>query len=223
MTAQALEAPPLAAATCWNRIGVRGDKSCPELSTYAHCRNCPTFSKAAADLFDGPADPAWSREVGAGIAEARDASRHKDRSAIRFRIGTEWFALATSAFDEVVSPRTIHSLPHKRTSVVLGLVNVRGDLIICLSLAHLMGIGADEAPTRSARLLVLRGPSGRCAVPVDEVQHTYRYHDGQLLPPPDTVARAGNAFTRGLLPDEGRMLSRLDETSLLDALDRSLS
>ena len=26
---------------CWNRIGVRGDASCPKLDDYVHCRNCP--------------------------------------------------------------------------------------------------------------------------------------------------------------------------------------
>ena len=34
---------------CWNRIGVRGDGSCPELKQYVHCRNCPVYSAGAAD------------------------------------------------------------------------------------------------------------------------------------------------------------------------------
>ena len=33
---------------CWNRIGVRGDRSCPELKQYVHCRNCPVYSAGAA-------------------------------------------------------------------------------------------------------------------------------------------------------------------------------
>jgi chemotaxis-related protein WspD len=216
-------APAGANAACWNRIGIRGDKSCPALGTYSHCRNCPTFARAAADLFDAPADPAAALEAAEALAQPSDTSRHTDRSAIRFRIGREWFALATGAFDEVVSPRVIHTLPHKRTPVLLGLVNVRGDLVICLSLARLMALEADEAPSRSARLLVLRGPSGRCAVPVDEVQHTCRYHDSQLMAPPATVARGASAFTAGLLPDGERMLSSLDAASLFDALDRCLA
>lgn len=186
-------------------------------------RDAATLAEAAAKLFDRPASATWSAEAAAAFAERRDAGRHKDRSAIRFRIGPEWFAVATGAFDEVVSRRIIHTLPHKRAPALLGLVNVRGELVVCLSLARLLAIEGDAEPSRWARLMVLRGPSGRCAVPVDEVQHTCRFHDGEVVPPPDTVARAATAFTRGLLPDGGRMLSWLDEGRLLAELDRCLA
>ena len=34
---------------CWNKIGVRGDGSCPELKQHAHCRNCPVYASVAAE------------------------------------------------------------------------------------------------------------------------------------------------------------------------------
>ncbi len=40
---------------CWNRIGVNGDRSCPELTSFVHCRNCPVFAAAARSFFDRPA------------------------------------------------------------------------------------------------------------------------------------------------------------------------
>ena len=40
---------------CWNQIGVSGDRSCPELETFIHCRNCPVFAAAARTFFDRPA------------------------------------------------------------------------------------------------------------------------------------------------------------------------
>ncbi len=40
--------PEIAIDDCWNRIGVRGDGSCPELKRHIHCRNCPVYSAAAA-------------------------------------------------------------------------------------------------------------------------------------------------------------------------------
>ena len=33
------------AGDCWNRIGVNGDRSCPELTSFVHCRNCPVFAR----------------------------------------------------------------------------------------------------------------------------------------------------------------------------------
>ena len=37
---------------CWNRIGTRGDQSCPQLPTYTRCLNCPVFEQGAAALLD---------------------------------------------------------------------------------------------------------------------------------------------------------------------------
>src|SRR2546422_1979826 len=37
---------------------------------------------------------------------------------------------------EVAERRVIHSLPHRRTGIVLGVVNVRGELLVCVSLGR---------------------------------------------------------------------------------------
>ncbi len=43
---------------CWNRIGVRGDKTCERLAEHVHCRNCPVHAAAANRLLDRLALPA---------------------------------------------------------------------------------------------------------------------------------------------------------------------
>ena len=78
-----------------------------------------------------------------------------------FRLGAEWFALPTIAVDEVAELRGIHSLPHRRGGMLLGLVNVQGELIVCVSLARVLGLKnvvastAGEDGPRRARLLVV--------------------------------------------------------------------
>ena len=37
---------------CWNRIGIRGDKSCERLPEHVHCRNCPVYAAAAKRILD---------------------------------------------------------------------------------------------------------------------------------------------------------------------------
>src|SRR5438445_8021579 len=66
-------------------------------------------------------------------------------SAVIFRIHSEWLALPTEAFQEVAERRRIHSLPHRRNGVVLGLVNIRGELLICVDLGRVLGIGAHDS------------------------------------------------------------------------------
>ena len=71
--------------------------------------------------------------------------------------------MPTSVIAEVAERRVIHSLPHRRTGIVLGVVNVRGELLVCVSLAQLLGV--EHKPEESAprerrqalrRLLVVR-------------------------------------------------------------------
>jgi chemotaxis-related protein WspD len=66
-------------------------------------------------------------------------------SCLVFRIGGEWLGLPTAIFRQVAQLRPIHSLPHRRHRAVLGVVNVRGRLVVCVSLARLFGIEAVQA------------------------------------------------------------------------------
>ncbi len=210
---------------CWNSIGVRGDKSCPELARHAHCRNCPAYAATAATLLDrdkrGTTDDDWKRDFAAEAA----AEQRKTRSAILARLGTEWFALPILLLDQVTEHRRIHSLPHRRSPAVLGMVNVRGQLLICLSLAQVLGIADDATPEGDdrRRMIVMRCAGGRVVVPVDEVQHNCRFHEGELLPQPATVRRSQAAYTLGLLKVGHRMAALMDGDRLAEAMEQSLA
>ena len=39
--------------------------------------------------------------------------------------------------------QAIHSLPHQRSRALLGVANVRGALVACLSLVELLGLDSD--------------------------------------------------------------------------------
>ena len=106
---------------CWKRIGIEGDKSCPELARFSHCRNCPTFSLAAAALLDRELPGEAAAGVTGMFGEEAAAQETETESVMVFRVGSEWFALPTLALDEIVELRPIHSLPHRRNSGLLGL------------------------------------------------------------------------------------------------------
>jgi chemotaxis signal transduction protein len=206
---------------CWTRIGIQGDRSCPELARHSHCRNCPVFSLAAGKLLDR--DLPESMETGLISQIGSSADRHETEieSVIIFRVGNEWFALPTQVLDEVVGLRPIHSLPHRRHPALLGIVNVRGDLVACLSIAQLL-IGSSQSAAPS-RLIVVRDAGGRLAFPVDEVQHTHHYSLGDLARAPETVARSASRFTKGLFSWRDKSVGRLDDRSLFEALNRCLT
>jgi len=206
---------------CWNKIGVRGDKSCPLLERHSHCRNCPTYSAAAGTLLDRELAGKPAAATTSHYAETEPAGDADTQSAVIFRVGAEWFAVSTLLLDEIVSVRAIHSLPHRRNPALLGLANVRGELVTCVSIARLLF--GESAPLPQGRLIVMRHAGGRLAFPVDEVQHTHRYCPDALLQVPPTVAKSASAFTRGLLSWCDRIVACLDERLVLDALNRSLT
>ncbi len=147
---------PIAAGDCWRRIGTAGDRSCPELETHIHCRNCPVFASAARTLFDRPAPEHYLAEwtqwlAGSPVtvsleAGASAALSDRDRvSVLIFRLGREWMAFPTQAIAEVTVPRPIHRIPHRSNAILIGLVNLRGQLQLCISLHGLLGLESPQA------------------------------------------------------------------------------
>jgi chemotaxis-related protein WspD len=214
---------------CWNHIGVSGDGSCRELAQAIHCRNCPTYSAAAVGLLDRKIDAEYlSRWAQHFRSEKQDAARDTE-SVVVFRLGAEWLALPAGVFQEVCSLRPIHSLPHRRNGTVLGLANVRGALLVCVSLHALLGI--DRTPEANTthrrltheRLLVVSRDGARLVFPVDEVHGIHRFAPGGLGEVPATIAKSTATYTRAMLPWQEKAVGVLDEQLLFYSLNKSLA
>lgn len=209
---------------CWNRIGIHGDRSCPLLVEHIHCRNCSVYSAAATRLLDRYA---LAQEQRVSMPSEELASDVETRSIVVFRLGEEWLGLPTRCLVEVSPVQTIHSLPHQRSRALLGVANVRGALVACLSFVELLGLDSSMAPANSARamprMLIVSAEDGPVVVPVDEVNGIHaievRLLDAASAPAQNTNAR----FTRGVVQWKNRSLRLLDEEQLLSAVNRSLT
>lgn len=214
---------------CWNSIGVRGDGSCPELRQHVHCRNCPVFAAAASELLGGDLPAGYTADWTRHFALPGRTDQTHTHSAVIFRIGGEWLALRTAVFEEVAGLRTVHSLPDRRNGIVLGLVNMRGELLICVSLARLLGLDTSTATRHDqphavpSRLLVVRYLGARTVFPADEVHGIHRFHASELREPPATVTHASNRYTQHILPWRDHSVGVLDDELLCHAFNRSLS
>ena len=217
---------------CWNRIGVRGDGSCPELRQHVHCRNCPVYAAAAAQLLDADAPVGYYAERSAHIAQVPTAGDEETRSVVIFRVASEWLAVPTAVVIEITNVLPIHSLPHTTNVVVLGLVSVRGELLVCVSLREVVGaepsftapsaasLGNDGAA--GARLLVLRREGVRVAAAVDEVHGIHRFSPAELKPLPATVAKGTGTYSTSVLAWRGHSVGTLDDQLLFYRVKRSL-
>ena len=210
-------------AGCWKHIGTWGDRSCPELKTYLHCRNCPVYSAGASRLLDAEVPESYLIGHARHYAEAKRESRHGVHSAVIFRLTGEWFALPTRVFREVAPLRPVHSLPHRRDRLVTGLVNIRGELLICVSLVAALGLTGATGPGRTARLAVMSRDSDRFVFRADEIVGLHRFDDADLGPVPATLAHSQSTYTRGMLVWRGRPVGVLDDQLLFYTLSRSFA
>ncbi|MFK3798752.1 chemotaxis protein CheW [Pseudomonas sp. NPDC088444] len=209
---------------CWNRIGIHGDRSCPLLADHIHCRNCSVYSAAATRLLDRYALAQEHRAVAQSDELDSDV---KTRSLVVFRLGEEWLGLPTRCLVEVSPVQSIHSLPHQRSRALLGVANVRGALVACLSFVELLGLDVSFAPVSTGRvmprMLIVAAEGGPVVVPVDEVDGIHaieaRLLDAASVPAQNTNAR----FTKGVVQWKNRSLRLLDEEHLLSAVNRSLT
>ncbi|WP_426112129.1 chemotaxis protein CheW [Pseudomonas sp. DSP3-2-2] len=209
---------------CWNRIGIHGDRSCPLLVEHIHCRNCPVYSAAATRLLDRYALTRDDHDYSLTSAMHIDI---KTRSTLVFRLGEEWLALPTRCLVEVSPLQAIHSLPHQRSRALLGVANVRGALVACLSLVELLGLDPAPALAHSLRImprmLIIAAQGGSVVVPVDEVDGIHAMDETLLDSASASGAHANARFTRGVLQWKNYSLRLLDEEQLISAINRSLT
>ena len=213
---------------CWNKIGVGGDQSCPELQKYFHCRNCPVYSAAGAQLMDRDLPASYRAERTKHFAAKKKDSAPGKLSILIFQLGREQFGLPTAMVQEFARHRPIHSLPHRKQKIVLGLVNIGGELVICISLTRLLGVEPDTsrlAPRANScdRVLVLNWQGNRFAFPVDEVLGVSRFQMDELKTAPATIAKANSTLIRGVIASQGRTIGCLDENLLLTAFNQNLT
>lgn len=213
---------------CWNKIGVRGDGSCPELEHHVHCRNCPVYSASAAKLLDADLPAGHLAEWTGHFSNERPVEEANTQSVVIFRIGTEWLALPTAVFEEVAALRPMHTLPHRRSGIVLGLANVRGRLLVGVSLGDVLGLEKvssqkrEKARTQHGRLLVISREGHRLVFPVDEVHGIHRSQPRELTEVPATVAKATATYTKAVLAWRDKTVGCLDDQLLFYTLNRSL-
>jgi len=226
--------PPM--PECWRIIGVGGDRSCPELKAFIHCRNCPVLADAARTFFDRGAPEGYLDSWRTILEEPAEATEAADTSVLVFRVDREWLALSSSVLVEVTPARMLHAVPHRSGTPLAGIVNIRGQLQLCVSLHGVLGLpggprpGAAEGPPPAEgtpRLIVVERESGlgaeRWVLGVDDVAGVHRVGRADLRPVPSTVSQAAARCSSALFEWQDRTVALLDEVRLFETLHDMVS
>lgn len=217
---------------CWKRIGVWGNETprCPELKRVIHCRNCEVFTQAGRNLLERDL-PETYREEWSQVLVAKKAEEPTGTvSLIIFRIAGEWLALPARLFGEIIETRVIHTIPHRKSEVLMGVINVHGEIQLCVSLATLIGLsenGEDESSeahtdTAHERLMVVNKDGDQWVFPVDGIHGIQHVHPEMFQNVPVTVSKSKSAFSRKIFKWENRHVALLDDELLFYSLKRRI-
>ncbi|MBL9169850.1 MAG: purine-binding chemotaxis protein CheW [Verrucomicrobiales bacterium] len=229
LTPEAPTAATVHATPCWKQVGIWGNGRCEALRQHVHCHNCPVFSAAAAELLDREMPPSYRDQWADHFGQKKADVALSTQSVLAFRLGQECFAIQMKALQEVGYLKVLRPIPHRRQGVVKGVVNVRGQLVICVSLTAALGLEPlPVTPDRPGshgqmRLLIADHDRDRFAFPVDEIHGILRLRPGELQDLPATVGHNPSRCVSGVLSWQGKSIGLLEEGRLFDLLNRSLA
>jgi chemotaxis-related protein WspD len=194
-----------------------GDHSCERLVETLHCRNCPVFAAAARTLLqrESATEP---------TPEWRDPElrRQGRASALIFRLGAQWLGLPPDLVVEVAPNPAVRRLAHRTNGRIEGLVNVRGELRLCVSLVELLGLGTRAAGDSHARLVLVQDEGQVLAFRCDEMQGLSRFPATDIEPPPDTLPPTLRSCISGMLSLHGWHVALLDGPALTKLLRQAV-
>jgi chemotaxis-related protein WspD len=216
---------------CWKTIGIDGDRGCPELTALIHCRNCDVYARGGRDLFNRALPPGYQVDWTQIIAttEQHLETSEKPLSLTLFRLYDEWFALTSAVFEAISPIVPIRRIPQRSNDRLLGLVNINGELQLCLSLSSLLGVTPNDAPIPERliypRMAMIQAsaqerPQERWVFPIDELQGIERIAPALLQTAP---SNAKHHITQAIFDWQGRSVSYLDEVALLEAMSKVMS
>jgi chemotaxis-related protein WspD len=133
--------------------------------------------------------------------------------------------MALSVVAEVTDLRPVHRVPHRSNRVFSGLVSLRGQLQLCVSMHGLLELDppdTSDEPSTNPRLVVIRQGPERWAFPAEEVVGVQYLPRERLEKVPSTLANPAGSFSRAVFAwGRGRSVDVLDEPRVFEAL-RSL-
>ncbi len=141
--------------------------------------------------------------------------------AVVFRLGRQRFGIGITSVREVLDLPPVTPL-FRVPACLLGVVNLRGDLVAILDLAALLGMALDapEDAKSSGSVLIVEttGDDARrsAGLKVDQVLEVLMITVDSIDPAPDLDGSQKN-YARGICLVDGRPVTMLDVDSILNA------
>ncbi|MEO0795441.1 MAG: chemotaxis protein CheW [Verrucomicrobiota bacterium] len=157
------------------------------------------------------------------LRDKEDDHDRETQGVLVFRLFDEWLAIEAKIVKEITADASVHRIPQRTNEVLRGLVNVRGELQICVSLRSLLSLrdtGEKHILSRRVhpRMIVFQGEDGAFVFRADEVYGVHPLEMDTLQDSPVTVSKAMATYTRGLFTLREIKVGLLDHELILHSL-----
>ena len=141
-----------------------------------------------------------------------------------FFVGGQLFGIDAFRVQEIIRCREITPVP-LAPPIVIGLMNLRGQIVTCISLRQRLGLVGDLSPSHApcasdevtrAIHVVLEADEGAVSFEVDEIADVVELDEASFEPPPETLDPANRRLIRGAHQLPGRLLLVLDADQAID-------
>jgi purine-binding chemotaxis protein CheW len=136
------------------------------------------------------------------------------RQYCTFHAGGLYLGLDVRAVQEVIRHRELTGVP-TASSVVRGLINLRGQIVTAIDLRRRLGLPAlaDDATPFN---VILRSKDGAVSLLVDEIDDVREVDLATINAPPETLRREVRSLVIGLFQLSDRLLLVLDADRVTD-------
>jgi len=157
------------------------------------------------------------RAVSLSLQEFEEET-HDHLSLLLFRIGEEWYAVSVEAVREIFQEYEVTSIPCV-PDFILGVVNVRGEILSVTDPARLMHIGEIQ-PTDGVKppAIVIANEEVATALVVDEIGDITDVPNTSVEPPVSIIDRAQAEFIEGSVFVGGAMVGLLKVARILEPI-----
>lgn len=153
---------------------------------------------------------------------------HEILSVLVFRLGQEWLALPTIFFKEITHRRPVHRIPHRYSPLLLGIVNLNGELQLYVALHELLNIEHAKMiqtnPThyQENRMVAIAKEGELWVFPIDEMDGIYHWNLSLIENVPINVSKSTTNFVKGVMKMDNKSVGLLDDELLFSTLKRNI-
>lgn len=125
-----------------------------------------------------------------------------------FFLDGQYFGVPVQQVQEVLRYQEMTEVPLV-SSVIRGLINLRGQIIIAVDLRRQLGM-QDRAEKRKPMNVIMRTDEGAFSLLVDEIGDVIEVDEGTFEQPPDTLQGMAKGMLRGVYKLPAKLLLVLD-------------